>query len=134
MSEMGLLTSGRSHDGPQLQVREHHHGIHYVKTQSLLPHQFRRNQLGQEHQHHKLTARINGIPHKHPAEIRAQGGTFALLHSEYALGFSAHDRQQVEWHLEVRVSIERGGRLPSLESQPSLKDLFLKLISKVLPP
>src|SRR6266849_4199776 len=100
MAEMGLLTGARSHNGPQLQVREIDHGIYHGETQSVLPHQFWANQLGQQHQRRKLAARINGIPYEHPAEIRAQGGTFALLHGEYALGVSAHGRQSAEWRLE----------------------------------
>jgi hypothetical protein len=93
MAKICLLASAGSHNRPQLQVREHHHGIYHGETQRVLPYQFWPNQLGQQHQHRKLAARVNGIPHEHPAEISAQGRTFALLHGEYAWEISAHGRQ-----------------------------------------
>src|ERR1700682_150000 len=125
MAEMGLLMSARSHNSPQLQVREIDHGIYHGKTQSVLPHTFRLKQLGQQHQCRKLAARINGIPHEHPAEIRAQGRTFALLHGEYTWGFSAHGRRSAQWQLEVRVLIGLRGRLACRESRPSREDPLL---------
>ena len=128
MAEMGLLTSARSHNGPQLHVREHHYGIYDGETQSILPHQFWPNQLGQQHQRRKLAGRINGIPHERPAEIRAQGTTFALLHGEYTWGFSAHGQQSAQWRLEARVLIERRGRLVCRESRPSREDPLLALM------
>src|SRR5260370_17452144 len=82
MAEMDLPTSARSHNGPKLHVREHHHGIYDGETQSVLPHQFWPNQLDQQHQRRKLAARVNSIPHERPPEIRAQGPTFTFLHRQ----------------------------------------------------
>src|SRR6267142_854586 len=103
MAEMDLPTSARSHNGPKLHVREHH-------------------------QRRKLAARINSIPHERPAEIRAQGATFALLHGEYTWGFSAHGHQTAQWQLQVRVLIGRRGMLACRESRPSREDPLLALM------
>src|SRR5260370_31380912 len=127
MAETGLLMSARSHNSPQLEVREIDHGIYHGKTQSVLPHPFWLKQLGQQHQCRKLAARINGIPHEHPAEIRAQGRTFALLHGEYTWGFSAHGQQSAHWQLEVRALIGLRERLACRAPRPSLVDPFLAL-------
>ena len=96
MAKMGLLPCARGHNGPQLHVGEHHHGVHHGETQGVLPHQFWPNQLGQQHQRCKLAARVKGISHEHPAEIRTQGGTFAVLRGEYAWGVSAHGQQSAQ--------------------------------------
>src|SRR6266852_4231726 len=125
MAKMRLPASARRHDRPQLQVREIDHGIYHGETQGVLPHQLRPKQLCQQHHRRKLAACINSIPNEHPAEIRAQRRTFALRHGEYALRFSTHGRQLIEWHLKVSVFIGRGEWPPCRESPPAREDPWL---------
>jgi hypothetical protein len=49
VAKLRLPAMIRIHDGTELHVREHHHGINQGETQSILADKFRMNQLGQEH-------------------------------------------------------------------------------------
>ena len=125
---MDLWTRARCHYRPELKVRQIDHGIDDGEAQSVLADHLWPEQLRQQHQNHELAARVNSIPHKHPAEIRAQGSTFALLHDQYTWGVSAHGQQSAQGELEVRALIGRDGRLGCRASQPSREGPSLMLM------